>query len=61
MLCVVCPIILLIAYDVLRRRSFDKKSRAEADALRAELEALKSQQGQAQDASDASGSHFGQN
>ena len=42
-LCVVCPVILLIAYDVLRRRSYDKKSQAETDALRAELEALKSQ------------------
>ena len=60
-LCVVCPIILLIAYDVLRRRSFDKKSRAEADALRAELEALKGQQAQSQDANSANGSHFGQN
>lgn len=42
--CVVLPIVLLVVYDVLRRRSFDKKNQAETDALRAELEALRAQQ-----------------
>ena len=56
-ICVACPVILLIAYDVLRRRSYDKKSQAETDALRAELEALKSQAGSGEGPTDAGGAH----
>lgn len=39
--CVVLPLILLIGYDTIRRRKYEKKNRSEADELRAELEALK--------------------
>lgn len=40
-LCCVCPIILLVGYDMLRRRSYDKKKQQDTDALLAELEALR--------------------
>lgn len=42
--CVVVPVILLLAYDIIRRRAYDKQSQAETDALKAELAQLKSQQ-----------------
>ena len=40
-LCCVCPIILLVGYDMIRRRSYDKKKQQDTDALLAELEALR--------------------
>lgn len=43
--CVVVPVALLLAYDIIRRRAYDKQSQAETDALKAELEQLKSQAG----------------
>ena len=39
--CVVLPLVVMIGYDTIRRRQFEKKNKSEADALRAELEALK--------------------
>ena len=39
--CVVCPLALLIGYDVLRRRKYDKAKQQDTDALLAELEALR--------------------
>jgi len=39
--CVIVPIVLLVGYDVLRRKLFDKKSNAEREELEAELERLK--------------------
>ena len=39
--CVVCPIILLVGYDVLRRRKYEKAQKQDTDALLAELEALR--------------------
>lgn len=39
--CVICPLALLIAYDVLRRRKYDKAKQEDTDALLAELEALR--------------------
>ena len=42
--CVVVPVVLLLAYDIIRRRAYDKQSQAETDALKAELAQLKSQQ-----------------
>lgn len=41
--CVVCPIIALVAYDVIRRRSYDKKKQTDTEALLAELEALRAE------------------
>lgn len=41
--CVVVPLILLIAYDVIRRRIYEKGKKQDTDALLAELEALKAE------------------
>ena len=42
-LCVVVPILLLVGYDVIRRRIYERTSREDTDALLAELEALKAE------------------
>lgn len=42
--CVVVPLLLLIGYDILRRKAFEKASKQDTDALLAELEALKAAQ-----------------
>lgn len=39
--CVACPIVLLIGWDVIRRRKYDKEKQKDTDALLAELEALR--------------------
>ena len=39
--CVAVPVALLLAYDIVRRRAYDKRSQAETDALKAELEELR--------------------
>lgn len=44
-LCVVVPLSLLLAYDIIRRRAYDKQSQAETDALKVELEQVKFQAG----------------
>lgn len=44
--CVVVPIILLVAYDVLRRRSYEKSKQDDTAALLAELEALRAEKAQ---------------
>lgn len=41
--CVICPLVLLIGYDILRRKLYEKKARTENDALMAELEALRAE------------------
>lgn len=40
-LCVVCPIVVFILYDVIRRSRFAKQEREETENLKAELEALR--------------------
>lgn len=40
-LCVVLPIILLVAYDMIRRKMYEKSSQKDTDALMAELEELR--------------------
>lgn len=47
--CVVCPIILLIAWDIFRRKKFDKSKQADTAALMEELEQLRAQQEKQQD------------
>lgn len=39
--CVFIPLVLLIAWDVIRRRQYEKKNQQDTDALLAELKALK--------------------
>ena len=41
--CVVLPIILLVAYDVIRRNIYEKNKQKDTDALLAELEALRAE------------------
>ena len=48
--CVVVPLILLVAYDVIRRKMYDKKNKPDTDALMAELEALKAEKAKAEEA-----------
>lgn len=42
-LCVVCPLLLLVGYDLLRRKKYEKTKQADTAALLAELEALKAE------------------
>jgi len=41
--CVVLPIILLVGYDIVRRRIYEKNKQSDTDALLAELEALRAE------------------
>ncbi len=45
--CVVLPIVLLVAYDVIRRHIYEKNKKADTDALLAELEALRAEKAKA--------------
>lgn len=40
-LCVVCPILLLVGYDMIRRRMYEKANKKDTDQLMAELEELR--------------------
>ena len=40
-LCVVCPILLLVGYDMIRRRLYEKANKKDTDQLLAELEELR--------------------
>ncbi len=42
----ILPLILLVGYDVIRRRQYEKVSQADTAALLAELEALKAEKAQ---------------
>ncbi len=50
--CVVLPIILLVGYDIIRRRLYEKKNKTDTDALLAELEALKAEKAEKNTAKD---------
>ena len=52
--CVIVPCILLVGYDIIRRRMYDKKNGNNVEALMAELEALKAAQAAAQQAATQS-------
>lgn len=47
--CIACPIALLVGYDVLRRRKYEKAQRQDTDALLAELEQLRALKAQAEE------------
>lgn len=42
-ICVVCPILLLVCWDIIRRRSYEKNRQDDTDALMRELEELRAQ------------------
>ena len=42
--CIGCPLALLVGYDILRRRKYDKAKQEDTDALLKELEALRAMQ-----------------
>ena len=42
-ICVVLPILLLVGYDIIRRRIYEKNKKQDTDALLAELEALRAE------------------
>lgn len=46
--CVVCPIILLVGYDMIRRRKYEKVKKEDTDALLKELEELRAQKAAAE-------------
>jgi len=48
--CVVCPILLLVGWDILRRRKYEKGKQADTDALLRELEELRAQRAEREDA-----------
>ena len=47
-LCVVCPIILLIGYDTIRRRNYEKARKEDTEALLQELQELRAQKAAAE-------------
>lgn len=51
--CVVLPIILFVAYDVIRRRMYEKSNATDVEALKAELEALRAAQAKNEQSSEA--------
>ena len=51
--CVVLPIILLVGWDVLRRRKYDKAKQQDTDALLKELEALRALKAQQEEKADS--------
>jgi signal peptidase len=42
-ICVFCPLILLVGYDMIRRKLYEKNNQQDTEALLAELEALKAE------------------
>ena len=53
-LCVVLPILLLVGYDVIRRRRYEKSTKSDTDALLAELEALRAEKAEKAEKEEAS-------
>lgn len=54
-ICVVLPIILLVGYDIIRRRIYEKNNKQDTDALLAELEALRAEKAEKETASIGTG------
>ena len=50
--CVVVPLVLLIVWDLIRRKQYEKKNQQDTDALLAELEALKAAKAEQQNNSE---------
>lgn len=58
--CVVLPILLLVGYDIVRRRVYEKNQKSDTDALLAELEALRAEKAQKQEAAAAAAKEDGE-
>ena len=54
-ICVVLPIILLVGYDIIRRRIYEKNNKQDTDTLLAELEALRAEKAEKEKASIGTG------
>ncbi len=54
--CVVLPILLLVAYDIIRRRLYEKNKKSDTDALLAELEALRAEKAEKEKTANSSSS-----
>jgi signal peptidase len=53
-ICVLVPLVLLVGYDLVRRRVYEKNKKADTDALLRELEELRAQKEEGQEARQAS-------
>lgn len=51
--CVAVPIVLLVAYDLIMKKRYDKTKKKDTDALLAELEALRAQQAESENQEEA--------
>lgn len=49
--CVFCPLVLLVGYDMVRRKLYEKNNKQDTDALLAELEALKAEKAKKEEVS----------
>ena len=58
--CVVLPIVLLVGYDIIRRRIYEKNKKGDTDALLAELEALKAEKAAKEKAAEESSEEKGE-
>jgi signal peptidase len=52
LICVVVPIVLLVGYDMIRRKKYEKSKATNVDSLMAELEALKAEAAKKQEQSE---------
>jgi signal peptidase len=46
-ICVVLPLLLLVGYDLLRRRAYERSKKEDTEALLRELEELRTEKGRA--------------
>lgn len=51
--CIAVPIVLLVAYDLIMKKRYDKTKKKDTDALLAELESLRAQQAETDDTEEA--------
>ena len=56
---VALPVLLLVGYDIIRRRLYEKQMDSNADALMAELNALRAEKAAREALSDTSGTAVG--
>ena len=54
-ICVVLPIVLLVGYDIIRRRIYEKNNKQDTDALLAELAALRAEKAEKEKAAAEAG------